>query len=132
MGEQKSSFYWHVHHDRLLEHCYDYGERLRYILKHKPENERELRLRLFQPVRGELPARVMGARSALDEACCALDEAARACVEASRTQDRIWSEAMCNYDQVLCDCDDEICVLHAAECPDCPWNGVTIFSGVEK
>ena len=47
----KSGFYWHVHHDKLIEYCYDYDERVDYIKKEKPRNEIETRLRLFKPVK---------------------------------------------------------------------------------
>ncbi len=93
--EERSCFYWHVHHDCLVEFCYNYNERQKHILKFKPESERELRLRLFQPVRGELPVQFVEARRDYDEAY-------RACAE-------------------------EILALHTKECPDCPWDGETIF-----
>jgi len=47
----KKGFYWHVHHDRLIEWCYDYQERVDYIKKNKPENEIKTRLKLFKPVK---------------------------------------------------------------------------------
>ena len=109
MMAKKQGFYWHVHHDVLVEYCYDYDERRRYIANQKPEAERELRLRLFQKVRGNLPKAYVEAWKAYDdsftaraEAWKALDEACKACVS-------------------------EIETLHALECPDCPWDGKTIF-----
>jgi len=38
----------HVHHDILFEYCYDFDERVNAIKKNKPENEQEIRLRLFK------------------------------------------------------------------------------------
>ena len=49
-----SGLYWHVHHDRLFEWCYDYAERAEFIRTDKPEHERALRLRLMQPVKAKL------------------------------------------------------------------------------
>ena len=43
-------FYWHVHHDKLIEWCYNYQERVEAI-KEKPKNEIETRLRLLKPVK---------------------------------------------------------------------------------
>ena len=38
----------HCHHDNLLEYCYNYDERVNAIKTTKPENEQEIRLRLFR------------------------------------------------------------------------------------
>jgi len=43
----EKGFYWHVHHDNLLEWCYGYQERVDYINEEKPENERKIRLKRF-------------------------------------------------------------------------------------
>src|SRR3990167_9166809 len=43
-------FYWHVHHDNLVEWCYNYQERVEAI-KEKPKNEIKTRLRLFKPIK---------------------------------------------------------------------------------
>ena len=67
--------YWHVHHDRLVEWCYDYDERKAYIRTEKPKKERALRLKLFQPVKGPLPSRVAKAAAAYDTARTAYDTA---------------------------------------------------------
>ncbi len=144
MGEKKSGFYWHVHHDCLLEYCYDYDKRLRYILKDKPEHERRLRLRLFRPIKGELPARVIEAgaaygkaraaygkaRAAYGKAGAAYGKAGAAYDEAGAAYDEAgaaYDEAGAAYDEAVRICNDEILTLHAKECPDCPWDGETIF-----
>ena len=62
MGRKIEGFYWHVHHDKLLEWCYDYNERVEYIKTEKPKHERKLRLNLFKPVRGNLPEDLVKAR----------------------------------------------------------------------
>jgi hypothetical protein len=64
---RKSGLYWHVHHDKLLEWCWDYDERVAFIKHNKSSREIEPRLRLMQPVQGELPEAVAEARKAYDE-----------------------------------------------------------------
>ena len=44
----------HCHHDILLEYCYDYDERVNAIKRSKPENEQEIRLRLFKMLPKEM------------------------------------------------------------------------------
>ena len=90
----------------------------------------ELRLRLLKPVEGELPEAVVKAMDAYDKAWDARDKAGAAYVKAMDA----YSKAMDAYDKAGAACDkalsdhaDEINALHAAECPDCPWNGHTIF-----
>jgi len=38
----EKGFYWHVHHDNLLEWCYGYQERVDYIKEKKPKSIYEL------------------------------------------------------------------------------------------
>ena len=52
---KKKGFFWHVHHDELVEYCYDYQERVDFIKDNKPADEVEARLALFKPVKGNLP-----------------------------------------------------------------------------
>ena len=49
-----SGFFWHVHHDLLLEYSGDIQERIEYIKTRKPAREIDLRLRLMRPVKGIL------------------------------------------------------------------------------
>ena len=72
---REPGLYWHVHHDVLAEWCYDYEERAQYIRTQKPQDERELRLRLFQPVQGQLAAEWDKARAELDKAKAEWDKA---------------------------------------------------------
>ena len=109
MKKTEAGMYWHVHHDTLLEYCYDYNERRTFIERNKPANEQKLRLRLFAPVSGELPK--------------AYHEAWKAHAEARKAYAEAWKA----FDEVLKACDDEIQALHKIECPDCPWDGNTIF-----
>ena len=102
-----SPLYWHIHHDILLEPLTEPIEnRIQFIKVNKPKNEVETRLRLMKPVRGKLPK--------LDKACAewgkARAELDKACAE--------WDKARA---------DPKVLALHAKECPDCPWDGRTIF-----
>src|SRR3990167_7021035 len=44
----KIGFAIHCHHDTLVEYCYNYDERVEFIKQNKPQNELEIRLRLFK------------------------------------------------------------------------------------
>src|SRR3989344_1876664 len=112
----QQGFFWHVHHTVLLEWCYNYEERARYIRTNKPRNEQETRLRLFKPVQGRLPEAVVKAHQAYVEARQAYDKASQAYDKAEQA-----------LDEVLEDNTAKIEALHAKECPNCPWNGHTIF-----
>ena|SRR3990167_11217187 len=98
----QTGFFLHVHHDVLLEWCHNYDERAAYIRKEKSKEEQETRLRLFKPFKGTLPQEV---------------------VKAVQEYDKARQE----YKKVLNDNKELIEALHKAECPNCPWNGRTIF-----
>lgn len=147
--EQKGSsmpvgFYWHVHHDILVEWCHNYEERASCIRTEKPKHERDIRLRLFRPVKGILPQKVQEAKRAYAEAWLACDEAGIACDkawlvydEARLDYDEVWlaykkakrayDEARRAYYNAFVTHRTDIETLHTQECPDCPWNGETIF-----
>ncbi|OGN03317.1 MAG: hypothetical protein A2655_00615 [Candidatus Yanofskybacteria bacterium RIFCSPHIGHO2_01_FULL_43_42] len=126
----QQGFFWHVHHTIFLEWCYDYEERAQYIRTNKPQNEQEIRLRLFKPVQGRLPEAVVKARQVYDEARPAFDKAYQAYNEAYQVYgkaNQAYIEAYQAYDKALIDNTAKIEALHANECPNCPWNGHTIF-----
>jgi len=145
----KSGFYWHVHHDILLEYCYDYDERADYIRTNKPEHEIETRIRLMQPVQGKLPAGLVkaarayaGAGKARDEAWRAFHEAwdafhevRDAYYEAWRTCDEAreaFHEARAAHYEAWDAHRTEIEALHAEECGCSEWNGEElIFEEIE-
>ena len=111
---------WHVHDDFLLEPLTESIEvRRDYIRMAKAKPEQPLRLRLLKPVTGRLPVQLVEARATYDEARAAYK--------------LVWSPT---YDQVgaayrqACAAPD-VLALHAQECPDCTWNGLTIFSRKE-
>jgi len=137
MSNDKQGFFWHVHHEKLMEWCHSYDERAEYIRTEKPLNERETRLRLFQPVKGNLPEEVTEACRAFLEAKRVYVEAGRVYVEAGQARDEAWRayneasqayyEATQDYDEALSKNMFDIEALHAEECPNCPWNGHTIL-----
>ena len=116
---------WHVWHNRLLSWCHDIAKRREDINVIKPKDELPIRHRLLKRVRGDLPKEVA-------EACLKRNEAYR--VEASNAHEptslAFWDTEQ-NLVEVLLTHKDAIEALHAQECPDCPWNGETIFPEVE-
>jgi len=91
-----TGMFWHVHHDKLCEWCYDYQERADFIKNEKPKNEIEIRLNLFKKVKGKLPKEFI-------EACKKWVEAYKKWVEADKKRaeaykkrdeaDKKWIEA---------------------------------------
>jgi len=144
-----------VHHQILCEPLTKPFEvRQEYIRREKPADEVELRLRLFKPVVGPLPERLAKAGDNYDKARANYDKAckvgadydkARADYVTARadyvtvradyvTVRANYDKARANYDKARADyvtaradCDAEIEALHARECPNCPWDGKTIF-----
>ena len=144
-------FWWHLHHDSLVEPCYDAAGRVKFIKTSKPQEEQELRLRLFKPVMGELPSAYDQAGAAYDQARAAYLQAWAAYLQAGAAYDQAgaaylqaWAaydqaraaylqaraayhQARAAYHQSLEDNLPAILSLHALECPQCPWDGVSIF-----
>lgn len=156
MSREKRRFglCWHFHHDVLIEWCFDYEKRVAIILANKSKQEHELRLRSFQFVKGKLPEEVVRASRALDKAWLAFKKASQACDKAWRAcdkaslgdkdydkawqvSDKAWQvsdEALQACNEASRDCkrvfekyQTEIEDLHRQECPNCPWDGKTIF-----
>lgn len=132
----KAGSYWHVHHDTLMEWCHDYDERLTYIKRYKPASEQELRIKLFRPVKGQLPSEFIETAVAYNKAGIAHNKAIAthnkvkynnktemAC-DKTRTA---YCEAGRAYDRMCLVYKEEIETLHKKECPNCPWDGVSIF-----
>jgi len=134
--KKTSGLAFHCHHGMLCEWVYDYGKRVRYIKEFKPPEEQELRLRLFRMVPDDLiPGRDSEEWTALSKASAAYHKALAAYDKALGTY-RSYDMARATLDKVL-DAypkrfDSEILALHVQLCPDCPWNGRTIFPEVEK
>lgn len=94
---KNTGIFWHVHHDVLLEYCYSYKERVDFIKRCKPKSERKTRLRLFKPVKN-VPKWVEKANKAT-----------------------LWQDVSSGKYKKIIE------ALHRKECPDCPWDGKTIF-----
>jgi len=142
----KTKFYWHIHHDILLEPLTEpLKNRIEYIKNNKSKNEIELRLKLLKPVKGKLPDEVIKAGEAYYKAqetsgkvweayyktWEASDKSWEASVKAWEVYAKVWEtrdEARRAYDKTLKKYSKEINELHEKECPNCPWNGKTIFN----
>ena len=109
----------HCHHDVLWEFCYSYDERVKCIKETKPKEEHPLRLKLLKIVpNNRLPGRNSPAGKAYDEARKAYDEARKAYDSAGKAY-------LAKYKV-------ELDALHKEMCPDCPWDGKTIFTRKDK
>lgn len=135
----KPGFYWHVHHKRLVEWCYDYYERVRHIRTQKDSRERPLRLRLLRPVQN-MPKSILRAHRALIRADQAHD----------RANDRFWRISSPQRERALDRAKERLSKaekvfelafnvdkrvierLHKNQCPNCPWDGDTIFPKPKK
>jgi len=112
-----TGFAWHVHHGVLYEPLTEpLSVRRKYIRDHKPASEVGIRLRLLKPIRGPLPALLVKAGAAYNKMQAAYTVAQAAYDEASVAHHMAPAEA-----------EDQMAQLHATECPNCPWDGSTIF-----
>ena len=103
-----TGFAFHCHHNKLVEWVSDYHQRVKYIKREKPPEEQALRLRLFKMIPPDrLPADLYKARA--DFAKAVADFA------------KVWADAA----RAWADVDWKS--LHEELCPDCPWDGETIF-----
>jgi len=97
MAEKKAikRFYWHCHHNILVEYVYDYQERVNYIKQEKPANEIDTRLRLFKPVKGELPkayAKACKAYAKVPKACKAYAKVRKAYDKVRKAYDKAYDK----------------------------------------
>ena len=122
----KKGLAFHCHHGTLYEFVYDYDERVRYIKEFKPKGEQELRLRLFKLVPLE---RIPGKDSPEWQACAIAREAYVTAWQAYVTAREAYVTAREAYVTAF---GKEIVRLHKELCPNCPWDGHTIFKGAKK
>ena len=117
----KPKYYWHIHHGVLFEEATEpIKNRIAYINAEKPECEVALRLRLLKPVKDQ--KRLIAILTAYEKATAPALEAYR----------KALAPALEAYDKAKATVlevkrDEAINALHAKECPDCPWDGETIF-----
>ena len=126
MALPHNTMYWHCHHDLLCEFVTNPNERIEYIAGNKSWDEIEIRLRLFKPIKGTLPPEVLNAWAAYYKIGTAYDKTWNSFF-------RLWSGPLYHkvwdaYDEAIATSSKELKRLHAEECPDCPWDGKTIFS----
>ena len=129
MAQQE--YAWHVHHDVMVEALTEPIEtRAAYITENKEPEEVPLRARLLKRVQGALPTEVVQAEEARDQAREAYHQAREACGQARGACDQreARDQAEEAYFQAWEACAPAIEALHAQECPDCPWDGHTIFT----
>jgi len=97
----KTGMYWHCHHDKLCEYVYDYDERVEYIKNNKPKHEIEIRLKLFQKIKGKLPRELEDkeirqkceeARQKYEKAGQKCKEAWQKCKEARQKYEEAWQK----------------------------------------
>src|SRR3989337_3040932 len=136
--------FWHIHHEVLLEWSDDIQERIDYIKAHKPPHEVVSALGLLKPFQGALPPKLVKAKAAYDKARDAFVKASVAYAKARDAYDKArdafvkasvayappreaYDTARDAYNKAYDECLPQIEALHALECPDCPWNGTTIF-----
>lgn len=126
--------YWHIHHEVLLEFATEPIEnRIAYIKAKKPADEVPIRLRLLHEVKGKLPLRVVRARAACNKAEAAYNKAEVSYNKAWADYDKAmvaFDKAEAAYNKALSS--KAIQALHAKECPNCPWDGTTIFPEKKK
>ena len=131
-------YYWHIHHDVLLESSEKIKERIRYIIKMKPKKEIPLRLKLIKPIIGQLPVAMMDADRDLRKAEKKFNRMYK--VRFGKNVKWTWkhntdfreaswtlSEAFKKRHHAYIASMPEIELLHKSECPNCPWDGKTIF-----
>ena len=128
----KVTFAWHIHHDVLVEELTEPIEnRIEYIKKFKPKNEVKLRLKLLKVVKGELPKEFVEAWQKYYEAWQKYYETWQKYYETWQKHVEArqkYYEAWQKYVKVYKKYESQILALHEKECPNCSWNGKTIFS----
>ena len=130
VGVKVGAMVQHCHHEQLAEPLTQPPEkRIAYILSDKPIEEQALRLHLFRPTynaaleaaRATYNAAVEAAGATYDAVLDAAEATHEAAVEAAQaTRATAVDVAQTTYNAA-------VDVAHQAECPDCPWDGRTIF-----
>jgi len=115
---------FHCHHEVLIEYVHSYDERVRYIRECKPRKEQKLRLRLFKMIpKDRLPKSLVKAGAKWDKAGAKWDKAWTEWVKAWTE----WDKAVAEWDKAIDKNKQYLEKLHKELCPDCPWDGHSIF-----
>ena len=142
-------FAFHVHHSILAEWCYDFNRRVEAIKQDKPKEEQELRLRLFKLIpKDRLPKDLIKAMKDYNKVWDAYDKAAKdydkaeetyntglSCLKAAKTLEsagKALEKVGQAYVKVLNNNKDFLEILHSELCPNCPWDGESIFRRGER
>jgi hypothetical protein len=120
-----SGVFWHVHHNRLFEYCWSKKERLEHIDIWKPECEKETRKRLLKKVVSEFPLAIVRALKAQKRAY-------KQYLKDSYHNTQILVDANVELDRQIAKHRVFVEALHNQECPNCPWDGKTIFPKEDK
>jgi len=144
-GKKQMKAYWHIYHDQLLGFSDNIQERIKYIKRYKPKCETDLRLALLKPVQGKLPRIVIKSGESHEKARVVCEKLWIAGQEAWMThpeeafaaymaKEEAYNKALAvyvktqeAYNKTLKAYQAEIEALHKKECPNCPWDGKTIF-----
>ncbi len=143
-----SGFALHVHHNILMEWCYDYKERVRAIKQDKPFDEQKTRLRLFKMLSPkaleEFPRGLNKVRAELSKARAKRDKTRakwdktrsesyktraewdKACAEWYKACAE-WYKACDELDKACAENAEVIIALHSKYCGCKEWNGTKII-----
>lgn len=146
-GKRKSGLAFHCHHNVLYEFVLDYDGRITDIIRDKPAMEQELRLRLFKLIpEDRLPGRDSPEWRALVETSKAFSKLDRRWHRRGMT----FKETYVSYNMLRhaihetrqafvtawkayhAIYDNDITRLHDELCPNCPWDGESIFPEDKK
>ena len=121
--KRNSGLAFHSHHDRLHEFVYDYKERAMSIKANKPKEEQELRLRLFKLIPlNRLPLALRKVAAEWEKAYAEWKKAE--CEKTDAECEKVaaeWRKSDAEYNL-------QLEKLHEEICPNCPWDGSTIFT----
>jgi len=120
---------WHAFHNELfIFYTGTIEQRIAEIKENKPRMEWPLRLRLLKEVDiNRLPPRLVSACKVCDKAWKAYVKAGKA-LEAHDKAREAYNKAWEAHIEAREACRDEIEALHKEVCPNCPWDGETIFT----
>lgn len=139
------TYYWHIHHDKLVEGTTDIKKRINYVKKYKPADERNLRIKLMTKVEhpDKLPDKWKKADKRVDEVAKKLDEAAKKLEKINKKRkfrDRLelkeivkvsvlreWADVNNEFYNMNKKYKIQLEALHKKEHPNCPWDGQSIF-----
>ena len=127
---------FHCHHEELFEYTYDYEGRVQYIRGCKPKSEQAKRLRLFKLIpKDRLPGQESKEYSTFTETEAIFLKARRTHINEPKD---VAQKIRNNYSDIRTTFfmarnkyirvyHKELTELHRELCPNCPWDGRTIF-----